>query len=273
MPRLFTILALLMLCVAGCARNNDRTWKAPMVYRVDIQQGNVVDQGMINKLKSGMDKKQVKYIMGTPLITDTFHSDRWDYVYSFEPGKGERQQRRVTLYFAGDKLARVEGDIKVSDKPLMEEEQKKDRTVAVPLENDKPGFFKRMFSWKKNTKEEKGSGLSETEAPATEPAVETKAEPVTKNSTTDTPKADTQQQPADDSGNKTASSPETPATTAAKDKTKVQSTAGDTGERNLLRRFWDRMTKSSIKNSPDQDEVSEQTRRDAEVLESTDSKP
>ena len=248
MPRILSILVLFMLLPLGCATSSDGTWKAPLVYRVDIHQGNVVDQAMINKLKPGMDKKQVKYIMGTPLITDTFHGDRWDYLYSFEPGRGEREQRRITLFFKEDKLDRIEGDIKVSDKPRVDEDMAKERTVAVPLEEDKPGIFKRMFSKNKDQKiivEEEDDMKVKTEAPAAETAIDTETGSVT------TSKTDT--------------APEPVATTNARDKSGEQSTAGDTQEKNLLRRFWDRMTKGG--DEGDVEVETEQDRRDAEVLE------
>lgn len=266
MPRILSILVLFMLLAIGCARNTDGTWKAPLVYRVDIQQGNVVDQAMINKLRPGMDKKQVKYIMGTPLITDTFHRDRWDYLYSFEPGKGEREQRRITLYFKEDKLARVEGDIKVTDKPRVDDDSLKERSVEVPLEEDKSGFFKRMFSRnkdKKNTVEGDDGSTSATVAPAAETTT------VTGTSDTVTPTeavtTEALEQTADESAGETDAAPETAATISAKKTSGEQSTAGDTQEKNLLRRFWDRMTKSDLEN--DIDEETEQDRRDAEVLE------
>src|SRR3972149_8489172 len=202
MPRILSILVLFMLLPMGCARNTDGTLKAPLVYRVDIQQGNVVDQAMINKLKPGMDKKQVKYIMGTPLITDTFHGDRWDYLYSFEPGRGEREQRRITLFFKDDKLARLEGDITVTDKPRVDEDSLKERSVVVPLEEDKPGFFKRMFSRNKNQKnagEGEDGSTSATVAPAT--ATETGTETGTGVTDTHTEAATTEalEQTADES--------------------------------------------------------------------------
>ena len=247
-----------MLLPLGCARSSDGTWKAPLVYRVDVHQGNVVDQDMINKLKPGMDKKQVKFIMGTPLITDTFHNDRWDYLYSFEPGKGEREQRRVTLYFKGDKLDRVAGDVKVSDKPRVEEDVQKERKVVVPLEEDKPGIFKRMFSKNKDQKiiVEEDEMKAETVTPAAEGATDTR---------TDAATTEIQEQPEIDSTSKTWAVPESVATTTtARNKTGEESTAGDTGEKNLLRRFWDRMTKGG--DEGDVEEETEQDRRDAEVL-------
>jgi outer membrane protein assembly factor BamE len=269
MPRLLFIFVLFPLLALGCARNDDGTWKAPLVYRIDIQQGNVVDQSMINKLKPGMDKKQVKFIMGSPLITDTFHSNRWDYLYSFEPGRGEREQRRITLFFNGDKLAYVEGDIQVTDKPRVEDETKKDRTVAVPLENDKPGFFKRLFSRnKKNTTEVKLEDSTQaTEPTATAPANSDNTGAATTDAQTEpaAPGA-SGEQATTEPATTPESPPETKTTTSNKDTSKVQSTstAGNTQEKNLLRRFWDRMTKSDIES--DVDVESEQTRRDAEVL-------
>ena len=264
MPRLFSILVFIMLLAMGCARYTDGTWKAPLVYRVDIQQGNVVDQAMINKLRPGMDKKQVKYIMGTPLITDTFHNDRWDYLYSFEPGRGEREQRRITLFFKEDKLDRVDGNIQITDKPRVEDEEQKERSVAVPLEEDKPGIFKRMFSRnKKDAVEEVDDSATATEPAAAETATGTEAG-VT-DTRTEAATTETLEQIPDDSAKKTDAAPETAATASAKDATGEQSTAGDTQEKNLLRRFWDRMTKGG--DEGDVEEETEQDRRDAEVLE------
>jgi outer membrane protein assembly factor BamE len=83
----------------------------PGVYKIDIQQGNVVTQDMIDQLRPGMTRRQVRFIMGNPLLTDTFHADRWDYLYSLQPGGGERQQERMTLIFnSNDQLVSLNGD-------------------------------------------------------------------------------------------------------------------------------------------------------------------
>ena len=71
----------------------------PGVYKVDVQQGNVITQDMIDQLRPGMSAQQVRFIMGTPLISDTFNARRWDYLYSMEPGRQQRRQERITLYF------------------------------------------------------------------------------------------------------------------------------------------------------------------------------
>jgi outer membrane protein assembly factor BamE len=92
-----------LLALGGCS--------FPGVYKIDIQQGNVVTQDMIDQLRPGMTRSQVRFIMGNPLITDTFHANRWDYLYSIQPGGGERLQERVSLIFNGnDQLAGLAGD-------------------------------------------------------------------------------------------------------------------------------------------------------------------
>lgn len=90
------------LALAGCS--------FPGVYKIDIQQGNVVTQEMVDQLRPGMTRSQVRYIMGNPLITDTFHAERWDYLYSIQPGGGERMQERISLNFNEDQLAGLGGD-------------------------------------------------------------------------------------------------------------------------------------------------------------------
>ncbi len=80
-------------------------------YRIDVRQGNYVTQEMVSQLKTGQTKDQVRFILGTPLVADPFHAERWDYVYRFQPGRGEAQQRRIAVYFSDDKLARITGDV------------------------------------------------------------------------------------------------------------------------------------------------------------------
>jgi outer membrane protein assembly factor BamE len=80
-------------------------------YRMDIQQGNVVTQDMVAKLKPGMTPSQVRFILGTPLVVDAFHKDRWDYVYRLEKRGTLQEHRRIVVVFKDDKLARIEGDV------------------------------------------------------------------------------------------------------------------------------------------------------------------
>lgn len=102
MRALLNGIAALALLAAGCIST----------YKVEIQQGNVVTQEMIEKLKPGLTKNQVRFVLGTPLITDPFHPQRWDYVYQYKKhASAPAETRQLTVYFEGDTLARVEGDI------------------------------------------------------------------------------------------------------------------------------------------------------------------
>jgi outer membrane protein assembly factor BamE len=108
MKRLFFVPACILL--TGCASTPDFTsYLRP--YRIDIRQGNFVTQDMVAQLKPGQTRDQVRFILGTPLVADLFHANRWDYVYRFQPGRGEIQERRVAVFFEENKLARVEGDV------------------------------------------------------------------------------------------------------------------------------------------------------------------
>jgi outer membrane protein assembly factor BamE len=80
-------------------------------YKMDIQQGNFVTQETVSQLKPGMTKDQVRVVLGTPLLNDIFHGERWDYVYWRENEAGKREQRKLAVFFEDGKLARVDGDI------------------------------------------------------------------------------------------------------------------------------------------------------------------
>ena len=80
-------------------------------YKMEIQQGNYVDQDMVSRLKTGMTREQVRFVLGTPLVADVFHGDRWDYIFVKDPQTGPAQERRLSVFFQEGKLARVEGDV------------------------------------------------------------------------------------------------------------------------------------------------------------------
>ena len=109
-------MALGALVLAGCA-----SMTAPFdtfvplitqfgVYKLDINQGNYLSQDMVEKLKVGQTKPQVRAALGTPLITSAFRDNRWDYVYEYTSAGRLREHRQFTVYFADDLLARWEGD-------------------------------------------------------------------------------------------------------------------------------------------------------------------
>ncbi|HET7160222.1 MAG TPA: outer membrane protein assembly factor BamE [Burkholderiales bacterium] len=80
-------------------------------HKIDIQQGNYVTQDMVDKLKPGMSKSQVRFALGTPLVVDPFRNDRWDYIYVLQKEGRVIEQRRIVVLFNDDKLVRIEGDV------------------------------------------------------------------------------------------------------------------------------------------------------------------
>ena len=83
----------------------------PGVYRIDVEQGNIVTQEMVDQLKPAMSRRQVRFIMGTPLMEDSFNQDRWDYPYSIRNGGDVIKQSHVSVFFEGDSLVSVSGDL------------------------------------------------------------------------------------------------------------------------------------------------------------------
>ena len=77
-------------------------------YKMDIRQGNYVTPEMREKLKLGMNKSQARYVLGTPMISDAFHGNRWDYVYRLERDGQIVEEQRLTLYFDGDNLVKID---------------------------------------------------------------------------------------------------------------------------------------------------------------------
>jgi outer membrane protein assembly factor BamE len=99
------LLIILSLSLAACGNV-----RFPGVYKISVEQGNIIDQEMVDQLKPGMSKTQVEYILGSPLIKDTFNADRWDYLYSIQKGDDSRKQHRLTVFFEGDTLHHFTGD-------------------------------------------------------------------------------------------------------------------------------------------------------------------
>jgi len=82
----------------------------PGVYKIDVEQGNIVTQEMADQLKPGMSRRQVRFILGTPLVEDTFNQERWDYPYVKRNGVNVLSESRMTVVFDGDALLNVRGD-------------------------------------------------------------------------------------------------------------------------------------------------------------------
>lgn len=103
--RHFLITVLFLSLAAGCSGGKFGP------YRIDVQQGNALDQESVARLKPGLSRSQVRFLLGTPLVVDPFRTDRWDYVYLYRKAGTLTEQKRVTLFFDGDTLARIEGDL------------------------------------------------------------------------------------------------------------------------------------------------------------------
>lgn len=144
--------------LAGCAvfaLSACQSLQNNYVYKIDVAQGNVVTQDMVAQLKAGMTRDQARFVLGTPLLEDVFHANRWDYIYRLKEGNGTLSQRRLTLFFENDLLARVQGDVVASAPPTADEPAKPATqvidlgSVDVKAEDappaEKKGFFGRML--------------------------------------------------------------------------------------------------------------------------------
>ncbi|MDO8786607.1 MAG: outer membrane protein assembly factor BamE [Sulfuritalea sp.] len=114
-------------------------------YRIDVRQGNFVTQEMVAQLKPGLTRDQVRFILGSPLVADMFHNDRWDYVYRFRHGREEVQQRTLTVFFVDNKLARVAGDVVAEDGSKAEAPRPAAKVIDIPAPPapDAPGLDKK----------------------------------------------------------------------------------------------------------------------------------
>ncbi|HSD42285.1 MAG TPA: outer membrane protein assembly factor BamE [Burkholderiales bacterium] len=105
--RTIHLVLLLFPLLAACNPLN-----ALSVYRMEIQQGNYLTQEMVSQLQAGMTRDQVRFVLGTPLLMDIFHDNRWDYVYRRQRANSrEVEERRLSVFFENDRLVRVEGDV------------------------------------------------------------------------------------------------------------------------------------------------------------------
>jgi outer membrane protein assembly factor BamE len=134
------ILVLLGGLVAGCS------WVPfdGVVHKIDIQQGNIIDQADIDQLRPGMEKRQVRFIMGSPMIVDTFNQHRWEYIYrQHRSGSAPSENKRISLYFDNNKLNRIEGDLR--PQPTDESVAKKSEIIEVPLKDkEDKGIVRRV---------------------------------------------------------------------------------------------------------------------------------
>jgi len=122
-----------MLFVTGCS------W-LPKPHRIDIQQGNIISQDDINQLRTGMNKKQVLFVMGSPIITDTFHPNRWDYYYSLERKHIAEPTMHVSLLFFEDLLIRIDGDMQPDPQADTDDQAARNAIITITPKERKIGL-------------------------------------------------------------------------------------------------------------------------------------
>lgn len=107
------ITAALAVALSACGSTK---WGFP--YRADVQQGNWITTEQVSQLEPGMSRAQVRFILGTPMLQDALHANRWDYTYYNKPGYGKEELRQFTVWFDGDLLVRWEGDAQPDRQPF-----------------------------------------------------------------------------------------------------------------------------------------------------------
>jgi len=124
------LLSLILATLAGCS-----SWGFPGVYKINIEQGNIVTQEMIDQLKPGMTRRQVRYVLGTPLVEDSFNRDRWDYIYTLRNGNRILRENRLTVFFDDDTLTHFDSTLPPSEAaPASDEEPTTQATADASVE-------------------------------------------------------------------------------------------------------------------------------------------
>ena len=141
MPKHSLQIAILLLVAAAAMSGCIRT------YKLDIQQGNDITQELVEQVQPGMTRREVQYILGTPLVADPFHSDRWDYFYAFKAGRSKnREQGLVTVVFEDDKMLRVEGEVELQTVSAAKIQPPPALETDSASGDDGPGLFRRTWS-------------------------------------------------------------------------------------------------------------------------------
>ncbi len=117
----------------------------PYVYTIYINQGNIIDQAMIDQLRPNMTKRQVLYVMGTPMLADFFHENRWDYIYQIKKGGEDVEKKAISIFFENDKIKGIQGDLKPSALPVVKPST--EQMVDVPPRDLEKTLWEIMTGW------------------------------------------------------------------------------------------------------------------------------
>ena len=152
------IFFLTFIFLTACSVKSPIDYFEAKIYKLDVQQGNIITAEMLMGLKPGMTRAQVKYVLGTPLIQDSFHENRWDYIYKMIKDDRLIEERHVVVRFADDELVVVKGDIIQSNDILIGAETERQSKVITLSEadyaeqkKDKNSLLSRLKFWEDET--------------------------------------------------------------------------------------------------------------------------
>jgi outer membrane protein assembly factor BamE len=131
-----TFLALTGACLSACSSFDSASGRiAGLVtpYRAEVVQGNFISKEQKDALRIGMPRAQVKDILGSPLVTSAFHADRWDFVFTIRRQGAEPQQRKLSVFFKGEELAKVESDELISEEEFVASLSSSRKLGKVPV--------------------------------------------------------------------------------------------------------------------------------------------
>jgi outer membrane protein assembly factor BamE len=140
MKKILIIILTLLPLLSGCSSWEDFS----LVHSPDIEQGNIITPEMVALLKPGMSKRQVRFALGTPMLIDVFHQQRWDYLFAVKQRNKPIDIKRYSLYFEGDTLARFGGEIEPASDTESSQE-KKELLVSVPDYDGDLGILERLW--------------------------------------------------------------------------------------------------------------------------------
>ncbi|MEN8177451.1 MAG: outer membrane protein assembly factor BamE [Pseudomonadota bacterium] len=137
---LILLVAGLSIGLAGCSSWSDFS----IVHTPEIQQGNIITPEMVAELKTGMSKRQVRFVLGTPLLVDVFHQDRWDFLFTMKKRNEPLEIKQFSLFFDDDTLISYQGDIQPAE-DIESLKDKKEIVVSVPDYDGDKGIIERAL--------------------------------------------------------------------------------------------------------------------------------
>ena len=102
----YLITSLFIALTSGCSTIGSLSF--PTVHKIEVQQGNLITDEMVDLLRRGLTQRQVQYVMGTPLVIDTFNPNHWDYVYQYRFGDGTIEERKLRVIFEQGRVVRID---------------------------------------------------------------------------------------------------------------------------------------------------------------------